>query len=74
MISIVVCCNVHAYRTDHGAINDTETVMIFVVYVTEGVIGYVSHELSVLLQYLEKNKYHKVEVWKRDKHVGGFYS
>lgn len=48
--------------------------MIFVVYVTEGVIGYVSHELSVLLDYIKQNKFHKVEIWKRNKHVGGFYA
>jgi hypothetical protein len=37
--------------------------MIFVVYVTEGVIGFVSHELNTLLEYITRNKYHSIEVW-----------
>jgi hypothetical protein len=37
--------------------------MIFVVYIAEGVIGFVSHELSELLEHIGKNKYHQIEVW-----------
>lgn len=35
--------------------------MIFIVYISEGVIGFVCHELPVLLDYIRKNSVHKVE-------------
>lgn len=47
--------------------------MIFVVYVTEGVIGFVYHELSEVLEHIKKNKYHKIEIWNRTGHRGGHW-
>lgn len=74
LISVGVCCNVRAYRIDIGAINEMETTMVFVVYLTEDVIGFVHHELQTVLDHIRKNKFHKLELWKRGRHVGGFYS
>lgn len=35
--------------------------MIFVVYIAEGIIGFVSQELSEVLDYISKNRPHSVE-------------
>lgn len=35
--------------------------MIFVVYIAEGVIGFVCQEISDVLDYISKNRVHKVE-------------
>lgn len=37
--------------------------MIFIVYITEGVVSFACHELSMLLDHITKNKYHRIEVW-----------
>lgn len=50
-----------------------EPFMVFVVYVTEGVVGFACKELHALLDYIKKNSYHKIEVWNGSRNSGGFY-
>lgn len=40
--------------------------MIFVVYIAEGVVSFVCHELSVLLQHMRENRIYRVEVWNKN--------
>jgi len=37
--------------------------MTFIVYISEGVVCFVCHELEKLLEYITKNKYYLIEVW-----------
>lgn len=47
--------------------------MIFIVYVTEGVIGFVCHELETLLEYITKNNYHSIEIWRGNRRRAAHY-
>jgi hypothetical protein len=41
--------------------------MTFIVFISEGVVGFVCHELEKLLEYITKNKYHSIEVWNENR-------
>lgn len=45
--------------------------MIYIVFVTESVIGHVFHELEDLLGYMKsKKRHHRIEVWNKGKLSG----
>lgn len=47
--------------------------MIFIVYVTEGVVCFVCHELNKLLEYLRSSEFQRVDIWKGTRHVGSYF-
>jgi Leu/Phe-tRNA-protein transferase len=47
--------------------------MIFVAFVSDGVIGFVTHELSELLTHLKEHQCHRIEIWKGSERRGGYY-
>lgn len=50
-----------------------EPLMVFIVYVTEGVVSFACQELHALLDYIKKNSYHKIEVWNGARKSAGFF-
>jgi len=45
--------------------------MVYVVFIKEHLIGFVSQELTALFEYMSKHRFHKVEIWNGNRHVGG---
>lgn len=48
--------------------------MIFIVYLTEGVVCFVCHELSRVLEYVSENMFCRIEIWSGGRKVGGYRS
>jgi Leu/Phe-tRNA-protein transferase len=47
--------------------------MIFIAFVSDTAISFVTHELGELLKHLRDNPCHRVEIWRGDEKRGGYY-
>ena len=47
--------------------------MVYIIYIANGVVGFVSSELELVKRFLEKTMCYKVEIWKGEHHRGGYY-
>jgi hypothetical protein len=50
-----------------------EPFMVFIVYLSEGVVNFACRELGELLEYTKKNSYYKIEVWNGSRKSGGHF-